>query len=277
MNKKFAIIILLAIAFGILLSPNQQEDIKILRTTHSNYGKIWIYDTKKQRCLSFQEPRSAKSKQTCIFLQHPLIPTFNYHKMLLAGLYLQPKPQKVLMLGLGGGAIARQLQFILPHSQIDVVEINPKVIALAKEFFAFNESPKLKVVIADAADYVAQAITQQYDFIILDAFDDNYIPPKLLTENFILQLKSLLRKNGVLAINSFANSATANIETQLALNAFGEFYNLADNNRIILAMNGQLPELQQITQNATKWHKPFAELKINSNWLLEKFKLVNQN
>ncbi|MDX1917011.1 MAG: fused MFS/spermidine synthase, partial [Rickettsiaceae bacterium] len=246
---------------------------------NSNNKTIWIYDQNDQRCLTFQNPYFTKNKQTCIYRDSLHKPVFKYFKMILSGLYIQSEPKKALVLGLGGGGIVHSLKFLFPDLHIDIVELDSAIIKISKEYFYIQESDKLKLYNQNALDYATYANRQklQYDFIISDTFDEKYIPKELLTENYILKLKSLLTEKGVLVVNTFRSSVTYKMETDLVLNCFGEFYNLVDANRIIIASKQRpLPSISEIENKAKKWHNIFESIGINDDFLLKKFHLLSQ-
>ena len=56
----------------------------------------------------------------------------NYPQMMLGALFVNPAPQSVLIIGLGGGTIPRALRELLPETRIDVVEIDPAVVRVAQ-------------------------------------------------------------------------------------------------------------------------------------------------
>ena len=72
-------------------------------------------------------------------------------------LFMGPAPQRMLIVGLGGGSIPTALREILPQAQIDVVEIDPAVTRVARRFFDFSDDPKMKVIEVDGRVYVKRA------------------------------------------------------------------------------------------------------------------------
>ena len=89
-----------------------------------------------------------------------------------------------------------------------MVEIDPAVVRVAARYFDFTASDKTRVIETDGRVYVKRALrgTQRYDLIMLDAFDHEYIPEHLLTQEFLQEVKSLLAPDGVLAANTFSSS-----------------------------------------------------------------------
>ena len=85
---------------------------------------------------------------------------------------------------------------------------------------------------------------------MLDAFDHEYIPEHMLTREFLLEIKSLLAPNGVLAANTFATSRLYDFESATYYSVFGTFYRLKRANRVILVREGGLPDREELGRNA---------------------------
>jgi spermidine synthase len=182
-----------------------------------------------------------------------------YPQMMLGALFVNPAPQSVLIVGLGGGTLPRALRQILPNARIDVVEIDPAVVRVTHRYFDFAESDRTHVIESDGRVYVkrAQRSGQHYDLIMLDAFDHEYIPEHLLTQEFLLEVKSLLTPQGVLAANTFSSSRLYEHESVTYAAAFGKFFNLKRDNRVIITRLGALPEDAQLRATAKQFAQPF--------------------
>ncbi len=123
--------------------------------------------------------------------------TGSYWDYLLPPAAMYPNP-RVLMVGLGGGTVAKQLSTIFQGVSIDVVESNPDVADLYRKHFLKNNPVNL--VIADGAAYIASC-KKSYDVIILDAFVGLRIPRQFLKDSFVGGAALLLAKDGTMVIN----------------------------------------------------------------------------
>lgn len=237
----------------------------------SLYRNILVYQENGLRCMKFG--RHDAGKQTCISLENPNSLVLSYTKMLLGALYLKPDPQKILIIGLGGGTLPTVLQKILPQAKIDTVELDPSVLKVAKEFFGFSPGKTNAVFIDDGRVFVKRAQKQgkKYDLVILDAFDHVYVPEHMLTREYLLEVKSLLEKDGVLAANTFSSSRLYDFESATYVSAFGSFYNLKTENRVILAKNTALPPMAEIKANADKVEEKLRVFGTGKNNLLPLF------
>lgn len=93
-------------------------------------------------------------------------------QMIMSALFFVPEPRNVLIVGLGVGILAQTLDDTLDKTAfIDVVEIDPGMLELAKKYFFFQPSERVKIFVADGFDYIMSLRdTQLYDIIVLDAF-----------------------------------------------------------------------------------------------------------
>jgi spermidine synthase len=245
-----------------------------VHTEKSLYRNILVYEEDGQRCMSFTR-RNHTARQTCRSLADPDQFVFTYTRMMMGALYLNPHPRQILIVGLGGGVLPTALVKMFPDTRIDVVEIDPAVVKVARQFFGFNPDQRVQVFEEDGRVFVKRAgkSGRQYDLIMLDAFDHEYIPEHLLTQEFLSEVKTLLTADGVLAANTFSTSRLYHHESTTYQAVFGSFYNLrvALKNRIILIKMDGLPPLDAIEANAVALEEKLKPLGFGGDWLLPLF------
>lgn len=233
---------------------------KVIHSERSLYRNILVEDKGDTRCLKFNV-KSNNTRQSCLFKSKPQKLVFNYTKQLLAGLLINPKPERILIIGLGGGTMSNTLHQLLPDSQIDNVEIDQSVIKVARQYFGFIENENIKTFSQDGRVFIKRALLkkQTYDWIILDAFDGDYIPEHLMTKEFLVEVKALLTEQGILTANTFSSSELYNYESATYKAVFGDFYqvvNKDNSNRIILASkSASLPKLDKQTSSLAQHEK----------------------
>jgi len=117
-------------------------------------------------------------------------------------------PKKVLMIGLGGGALAKYCHRHLPTTQLTAVEISPDVIAMRSHFFIPPDDDRLQVINTDGADYVAQmaAAGERTDVVLVDAYDELGIASSVVEREFVQNAKRILNANGVFVLNLAAEA-----------------------------------------------------------------------
>ena len=245
----------LAILSAILLNAlSSTANANTIHSERSLYRNILVEENNGLRCLKFNV-KSTKTQQSCMLVNQPQQLVFNYTKMLFSSLLLNPNPERILIIGLGGGSMSNALHEIFPSANITNVEIDPAVIKVARSYFDFIENQQVTSIVQDGRIFVKRATIkkQQYDWIILDAFNGDYIPEHLMTQEFLQETKQLLSTNGVLAANTFSVSDLYHYESATYKSVFGDFFNVkrkSSSNRIILASNQPLPEAKVIAERA---------------------------
>ena len=148
-----------------------------------------------------------------------------YTVLSFCGLLYNPQPKAMLVLGLGGGVIPREMHHSFPDMKVDVAEIDPDIPPIAERFFGFKQDDKLKVTVQDGRFFIGKVLRQKpvakYDYIVLDAFRSDYIPFHLMTKEFLEQVKGVLEDNGVVVANVFSDNALADAELKTYLAVFG--------------------------------------------------------
>ncbi len=272
MRRKNRLNALLALCTSLATTPSPA--MTTIHTEKSLYRNILVYEEDGQRCMSFSR-RNQTTRQTCQSLTDPDQFVFTYTQMMMGALYLNPHPHAILIIGLGGGVLPTALARMFPETRIDIVEIDPAVVKVARQFFGFNPDQRVQVFEEDGRVFVKRAgkSGRHYDLIMLDAFDHEYIPEHLLTQEFLFEIKVLLTADGVLAANTFSTSRLYHHESTTYQAVFGPFYNLRVQmkNRIVLAKMDGLPPLDTIKANATALEEKLKPLGFGSDWLLPLF------
>jgi predicted membrane-bound spermidine synthase len=139
-------------------------------------------------------------------LYHPqLLQTgFTWDYFLIGPLFNAPpfhpeQVERVAIIGLAGGTIARQYSAAYGPLPIDGVEIDPEIVRAGREFFGMD-LPNLNVVVADGRYFLAHT-DHIYDVIAVDAYRLPYIPWHLTTVEFFQQARDHLDEDGVLIVN----------------------------------------------------------------------------
>ncbi|MBK9346375.1 MAG: fused MFS/spermidine synthase [Burkholderiales bacterium] len=138
--------------------------------------------------------------QSLMSCQNPDGLEIPYTRTMMVFLLAKPNPDHILMIGLGGGSLAKFCHKHLPNTHITVVEINPDVIALRNLFKVPDDDDRFRVVLADGADFVRDAKTN-FDVILVDGFDEKGQSAQLTTREFYEDCYRLLQSKGILVAN----------------------------------------------------------------------------
>ncbi len=229
-------------------------DAKVIHSEHSLYQNISVTRTGDELCLRFSA-RSDPRNQSCKNLARPQQLVFGYTRMMMASLLVNPNPTRILMVGLGGGSLAEALGTLFPEAEMDLVEIDPAVVRVARRFFEFEPTARMHIHEVDARVFGKRAVKRgvRYDLILLDAYNGDYIPEHLMTREYLEETRALLTPNGVLAANTFAISKLYDHESVTYEAVFGSFLNfqMPDSaNRVVITRPAGLPGAEELKRRA---------------------------
>ena len=124
-----------------------------------------------------------------------------YTRAMMAYLLFHQTPEAALMIGLGGGSLAKFIRKHRPQTRITAVEIDDRVIAAARAHFEVPpDDDTLQVIEADGAIYMRQHPASA-DVILLDGFDGGNQVEALAAETFYAACRRALQPGGILVVN----------------------------------------------------------------------------
>ncbi len=187
---------------------------KVLESRESAYHRITVVETQ-----SFLDPRQRarymvfnNQVQSGINVAAdgtvppgPIETACGYVHWLHVGvLFTQRAPARVLVIGCGGGVGPQSFaeDYAGAVQRIDVVDIDPQVLSMARRWFRFPaEGGLLRAHVADGRLFVGQS-TEQWDYIILDAYSGgSRIPRHLISQEYFAAVKDHLAPGGVVVVN----------------------------------------------------------------------------
>ena len=130
--------------------------------------------------------------------------------------------ERVLLIGVGGGALVRSVHRVAPDAHIDAVELHRPVLDLARRWFGLPQGSWVDYHVDDGRRYLDRT-DGRYDLIVLDAFGTERVPPHLLSREFMALARDRLTPGGVLTANVIAepDSELAEAVHATAADAFG--------------------------------------------------------
>ena len=161
----------------------------------SVYHHIVVTEDNQARYLRFD-----RSFQSGMMLADPFESPFLYAAYAHLGLLFAPRAKRVLVVGLGGGSIPKRFWRDYPEMTVEVAELDPMVIDVAKRFFEVREDPRLRIVSQDGRLFLRRT-GKTYDLIILDAYFAEAIPFHLTTKEFYTLVRAHLAPGGVVISN----------------------------------------------------------------------------
>ena len=240
MVSQMRIAILCCFFLLLLLGPARLKS-DIIHKERSLYSNVIVKKIGANTCLQFTVRKDTKN-QSCFNPKAPERLVFAYAKMTMASILLMPEPKHILFVGLGGGTLPMAFHRLFPTAVIHAIEIDTAVTKVAKKYFDFTENDRIKVFDQDGRVFTKRALANsfKYDLIILDAFNGDYIPEHLMTQEYLQENKAILSEKGLLASNTFTTSALYDHESTTYASVFDPLLNFKrpeTNNRILFAPN----------------------------------------
>ena len=199
-------IIFMLLFFLILLVNSPETSIltagKIVKDVDTEYSRIWIYDAKdKSGRMARYMTNTIYGTQSEIFLDNPDELALQYTKFFDLAVDLYPDFTKVLMIGAGAYSYPKHFIKTYPLAMLDVVEIDPGVTKLAKEFFSLKDNPRVKIIHEDGRIFLNKN-RLKYNVILNDAFLSYLtIPFQLTTVEAVQKMYDALDDKGVVLAN----------------------------------------------------------------------------
>ena len=146
-----------------------------------------------------------------------------------------------MQLGLGAGAITK-----FCHKKLRIcttaIELNPQVLAVCRQWFKLPpDGPKLRVVLADAAQEIRNPMwLGTVDALAVDLYDHDAAAPVLDSPAFYADCRALLTETGSMTVNLFGRASSYDRSLQSMADAFGQealwsFKPTREGNTVVLA------------------------------------------
>lgn len=201
----------------------------------SEVCKPYVVETPRYKSLHF----ARNEIQSRMLKRDPDKLVVDYTRTMMGFLMFHSQPERIAMLGLGGGSLAKYCYRELPGAQIDVVEINPHVIALRDTFQVPPDDARFRIHQDDGARFIARS-TRQFDVLLVDAYTLNGLPRRLASQEFFDSCRAALTNNGVMVLNLFCRNSESLMD-RIHQSFDGEAFSLLEcdeTNRIVFACSG---------------------------------------
>jgi spermidine synthase len=175
-----------------------------------------------------------------------------------------------MQLGLGAGAITK-----FCHKKLRLcttaIELNPQVLAVCRQWFKLPpDGPKLRVVLADAAEEIRNPMwLGTVDALAVDLYDHEAAAPVLDSPDFYADCRALLTEDGCMTVNLFGRASSFERSLKSMASAFGEdalwaFKPTREGNTVVLAQRTpSRPKRTELAARAeaiqARWDLPSAK------------------
>ena len=134
----------------------------------------------------------------------------SYTRSMMAFLLFNPTPANVLMVGLGGGSLAKFIYHQLPQTRTVAIEVNAQVVDIARQYFCVPpDDHRLEIIVTDGAAYL-QDHKLAADVIVVDGYDAESQVEALSTPAFYRDCERALDAAGMLVVNLWGGDRNFN-------------------------------------------------------------------
>jgi spermidine synthase len=228
-----------------LLGLTRQE--KVLYKTEDAWGEIIVGGWRQFRVLRFDDV----FEQSKVNLLSPQTPVHHYIRAMMMANYWC-KPASALLLGLGGGALLRALHAMDNTLAVDVVELRPAVIEVAREWFTLPETDSIRYFPEDAVHFLMRETTARYPLIFADLYLAWEMDPLQGTEAFLARCRALLQDDGWLVINYLSVPDSDSLLYQALYQVFSTvfFCQVIEGGNVVIYATGQRQNAEALRRDA---------------------------
>ena len=181
-----------------------------LHDLDTSYQRVIVYETKIDSGKTIRAlVTGPEGAQSLMDIDHPDELAIEYLQLFRAGLLLTPDAHNALLIGGGGFSFPKFMAAQHPGIHLDVVELDPGMVEVARRFFHYSDKPNVSVHIGDARIFLnrlqANAAAKKFDIAFADAYNSAAnIPFHLATREFFSALSSAITDDGTAVVNIIA-------------------------------------------------------------------------
>ncbi len=184
--------------------------------------------------------------QSAMRLEDPFALELDYTRCMMAFLLFHAEPRRALMIGLGGGSLAKFFHRQLPKLRSHVMEYDERVIATARALFHVPaDGPRLTIEHGDGVEALAPECC---DLLVVDGFEDEATPAAMVSQAFFDAAWFALEEPGALVVNFMDDDPDFDRNLRRIEHAFGgaviAFQSLRDPNIVVIGLKGAPPRIE---------------------------------
>ena len=236
----------------------------LVHEVRSEYSHIQVYDSGGRRAIYFGGDEGPRVVETLMDLRQPHVLQHGYARAAMMAFLYRPDAASCLLVGLGGGSMVRFINHHFPDLRLDVVELDPAMVAVARDFFGTSEGPRTRIFVADGREYLERA-TVRYDVILIDAHlhpgertDTTGHPLSLQSDAFYASIRQRLNAGGVIMFNILSGPDAQRYVGGIRSAFFAtQLYHPGGTGNLIVfaSPQGPLPDDAQLRQRAKEWDR----------------------
>lgn len=199
---------------------------RVLAQGRSDYNHVVVTQQGSLRRMYFVEDSDEGRwlLQSTYDLDRPEALDHEVFRTMVSALLVQPKVERMCMIGVGGGQLSNYLFQRIPGLEIDAVDICPEVVRLAKAYFGVPEDPNYRLHVDDGRAFIEAAPAHSWDLLVVDAYRGHSIPRHLRTQEFFTACAQRLRPGGVLIANMHRSKPRYPVDRAAIASVFAHDY-----------------------------------------------------
>jgi spermidine synthase len=173
---------------------------RLIYQSHDDDGVIEVVEQNGVRSLHF----GSSATQSSLRMDDPEKLELAYLRAMNSWMLFKDAPEHGLLLGLGGGSLARHLLYHFPDCRLVAVEYRKDVVKVARSHFGLPLDKRLKVILDDGGEYVRrrmETLRGYFSLLFVDIFDHDGMSPSLSNIAFFDACRALLKEDGMLIVN----------------------------------------------------------------------------
>lgn len=115
-------------------------------------------------------------------------------------------PERVLILGLGGGSAVEAVVKHWKNAEIVGIDIDAQMVEMGKKYLGLGKFKQLDIIIVDAKNWIKHQ-KSEYDVVLVDMFKGVDIPEYFKSEKFLKEVKRVVKPKGVVLFNHLYSSS----------------------------------------------------------------------
>lgn len=210
-------------AASLLLAGSPGAADRVLLERESAYNAILV--TEDEQGLRAMYFGGGRARQSVVKPGDPDHLEARYVQAFPVALAFMQQPRRMLAIGLGGGVVPMFMHRHRPGLHIDVVELDPEVIAVARSHFGFRDGGTLRAFAGDGRRFIERTKVR-YDIVFLDAYGSESVPHALTTQEFLAGVRRTLTPRGVVIGNIWGRNDNPAYDSmvQTYRSVFGEVW-----------------------------------------------------
>lgn len=206
--EKLTFKLLLVLALGLLVHINS------VNSGYLKHAGLIDLDTAYYRAFVLTQKNKANGRelrtlstdalggQSLMYLDDPTALTGDYTQYYHLALHYNPDIKRILIIGGGAYTVPKYFLANYPEIKLDVVEIDPGMTRIARDYFELRDHPALSIFHEDARRFIARSAPSVYDAVFVDAFGSSpTVPFHLTTKEMFESLTKTLKPRGLMFMN----------------------------------------------------------------------------